>query len=56
MTNIVILLITPAQLRHRHVNNLAAIARQLLCPNVRDCILKAASRQDVLDAIRQSGC
>ena len=29
-TRIVILLITPEAMRHRHVNNLAAIARQLL--------------------------
>lgn len=52
-TQIVILLITPANLRHRHVNNLATIARQLLRPGVRDALLKAKTPQEVLSAIRE---
>jgi len=53
LTHIVILMMTPLDLRHRHVNNLAAIARQLLRPDVRAALLLATSRDEVLDAIRR---
>jgi mannitol/fructose-specific phosphotransferase system IIA component (Ntr-type) len=52
-TQIVILLITPARLRHRHVNNLATIARQLLRAEVRTALLAAKSREEALLAIRR---
>ena len=55
LTHIVILLITPADLRHRHVRNLAEIARQLLRPDVRNALLSATSVEEVLGAIRQQG-
>jgi len=51
-TRIVILLVTPQAMRYRHVNNLAAIARQLLRPEVRSALLKATSREEALAAIR----
>lgn len=53
-TKIVILLMTPQRERHRHVSNLAAIARQLLCSEVRRDILAARSRDEILDAIRRA--
>jgi mannitol/fructose-specific phosphotransferase system IIA component (Ntr-type) len=53
MTRIVILLITPLHNRHRHVINLAGIARQLLCSDLRGDILNAGSPQDVLTALRR---
>lgn len=52
VTHIVILLITPAELRYRHVNNLATIARQLLRPEMRAALLQASSAEEVLEAIR----
>ena len=52
VTHIVILLITPSTLRHRHVNNLAAIARQLLRTEVRRALLKASTREEALKAIQ----
>ena len=51
---IVILLITPTSLRHRHVTNLATIARQLLRPGLRDALLEAKTPQEVLAAIRSA--
>lgn len=53
-TKIVILLMTPQRERHRHVSNLAAIAKQLLCGDVRRDILAAQSRDQVLEAIRRA--
>ncbi|RMG17566.1 MAG: PTS sugar transporter subunit IIA [Planctomycetota bacterium] len=53
LTRIVILLITPADLRHRHVKNLAEIARQLLRPEVRSALLEARSDEEALEAIRR---
>jgi mannitol/fructose-specific phosphotransferase system IIA component (Ntr-type) len=52
LTKIVILLITPFDLRHRHVNNLAAIARQLLRPEVRLALLEAKTPEEVLATLR----
>ncbi|MCA8922236.1 MAG: PTS sugar transporter subunit IIA [Planctomycetes bacterium] len=54
-TQIVILLITPEDLRHRHVTNLAHLARQLLQPDLRCALLAARSQEDVLSAIRRVG-
>lgn len=54
-TRIVILLITPARKRHRHVTNLAAIAKQLLRPDVRSALLSARDRGEAVDAIRKAG-
>lgn len=54
LTQIVILLITPEDLRHRHVTNLAMLARQLLQPALRCALLEARSQDDVLAAIRQA--
>lgn len=54
-TRIVILLVTPAANRHKHVVNLAKIAAQLLQANVRDALLSATCRADALAAIRQGG-
>lgn len=51
-TKIVILLVTPHCERHRHVTNLAAIARQLLSSGVREALLAARTRDDVFQAIR----
>jgi mannitol/fructose-specific phosphotransferase system IIA component (Ntr-type) len=51
-TKIVILLITPAEHRDRHVINLATIARQLLLPGMRSSLLSAVSRDEALSAIR----
>lgn len=53
-TQIVILLMTPATLRHRHVTNLAHLARQLLQPDLRCALLEANSQAEVLDAIRRA--
>lgn len=50
-TNIVILLMTPAERRNRHVNNLACIARQLLRPEVRNALIGARTIADALAAI-----
>ncbi len=55
ITRIVILLITPLRKRHRHVTNLAAIARQLLRPEVRGALLTATSADEAVDAIRRQG-
>ncbi|MEM7393573.1 MAG: PTS sugar transporter subunit IIA [Verrucomicrobiota bacterium] len=55
VTQIVILLITPQDLRHRHVTNLAHLARQLLQPGLRGALLEAKSQADVLAAIRSAG-
>ncbi|HBP19130.1 MAG TPA: hypothetical protein DEA08_15250 [Planctomycetes bacterium] len=49
---LVILLLTPAEHRDRHVSNLARIARQLLQPGVRNSLLAAQTREDALAAIR----
>jgi mannitol/fructose-specific phosphotransferase system IIA component (Ntr-type) len=54
-TKIVILLVTPHRERHRHVTNLAAIARQLLSSGVREAILAASNREEVFAAIRAAG-
>ncbi len=51
---IVILLITPAAKRHRHVSNLASIARQLLRHDVRTALLRAQSPDEALSAIRRA--
>ena len=50
-TRIVILLITPDRKRHRHVTNLAAIARQLLCADVREAIVRARTADEALTAL-----
>lgn len=55
ITRIVILLITPLHKRHRHVTNLAAIARQLLRPEVRGALLTATSADEAVDAITRQG-
>lgn len=57
-TRIVILLITPYLKRHRHVNNLAILARQLMLPDLRGSLLGAACPEDALGAIRRctKGC
>jgi mannitol/fructose-specific phosphotransferase system IIA component (Ntr-type) len=55
ITRIVILLITPQCMRHRHVVNLAAIARQLLRPEVRGALLSATSVDEAVDAIGRRG-
>lgn len=52
LTRIVILLVTPAAKRHRHVSNLASIARQLLRPEVRCALLEARTCEEALAAIR----
>ncbi|MGE0707833.1 MAG: PTS sugar transporter subunit IIA [Planctomycetota bacterium] len=52
LTRIVILLITPADRRDRHINNLATIARQLIVPGVRRSLIAAASAEEALAAIR----
>ncbi len=52
LTQIVILLVTPAAKRHRHVSNLASIARQLLRPEVRCALLDARTCDEALAAIR----
>ena len=49
---LVILLLTPAERRDRHVINLARIARQLLQPGMRNSLLAAQTREDALAAIR----
>ena len=49
---VVILLLTPAEKRDRHVSNLARIARQLLQPGMRNALLAAQTREEALDAIR----
>jgi len=54
-TRIVILLITPKRKRHQHVANLAAIARQLLLPDVRRRLIRAETRDEALAAIRAAG-
>ncbi len=56
LTRIVILLVTPQRKRHRHVTNLAAIARQLLRPEVRGALLAASHPAEVLAAIRSATC
>ncbi|MBL4847719.1 MAG: PTS sugar transporter subunit IIA [Planctomycetes bacterium] len=53
-TRIVILLVTPACNRHKHVGNLAKIAAQLLRAEVRGALLSATSRAEALAAIRGS--
>lgn len=52
LTTVVILLITPVDRRHRHVVNLAAVARQLLHPGVRAALLAARTREEVVAALR----
>jgi mannitol/fructose-specific phosphotransferase system IIA component (Ntr-type) len=55
LTKIVILLITPLRKRHRHVTNLACIARQLLRPEVRGALLSATTPDQAVEAIRKQG-
>lgn len=55
LTRIVILLITPAANRHRHVVNLAQIAQQLLRADVRKALLNAKHTADAVAAIRSEG-
>jgi mannitol/fructose-specific phosphotransferase system IIA component (Ntr-type) len=53
ITRIVILLITPLRKRHRHVTNLACIARQLLRPEVRGALLSATTADEAVEAIKK---
>lgn len=53
-TKIVILLMTPQRERHRHVSNLATIAKQLLCADVRRDLLAARSREEAVAVIRRN--
>lgn len=55
ITRIVILLITPVRKRHRHVTNLACIARQLLRPEIRGALLTATSPGEAVEAMRKQG-
>jgi mannitol/fructose-specific phosphotransferase system IIA component (Ntr-type) len=55
ITRIVILLITPVRKRHRHVTNLACIARQLLRPEIRGALLTASSPDEAVEAMRKQG-
>lgn len=51
---IVILLVTPKARRHRHVTNLATLARQLMVPTVRARLLAAESPEEALAAIEEA--